>query len=142
MLDVAPLRALSCRGRPGSAALGRELDRYDPSWARANGPLEEAFYAFYVARLRPRGIPAPQLNAEVAGLVVDVHFADAGLVVELDGNHNHRTPVQRRTDMRRSAILRAHGIETVRYDAQLLAHEPELVQGDLLGVLRRRAGPT
>ena len=137
-LDVASLRAACSRGRPGSARLQHALDGYDVRLADANGPLEDDFFQFCVQRAR-KGIPRPRLNVTIAGVMVDAYFPDHGLVVELDGDANHRTPAQRRRDRRNEAILRAHGLEVVRYDWALLGHEPELVEADLLRALARAA---
>jgi hypothetical protein len=60
------------------------------------------------------------------------------LVVELDGDGNHRTPAQRRRDRRNELILRRHEIEVVRYDWALVQHEPDLTEQDLLAALARR----
>lgn len=137
-LDVASLRAACGRGRGGSARLRHALDGYDVRIADANGPLEGDFFQFCVQRAR-KGIPRPRLNVTIGGVMVDAYFPDHGLVVELDGDANHRTPAQRRRDRRNEAILRAHGLEVVRYDWALLRHEPELVEVDLLQALARAA---
>ncbi len=137
-LDIASLRGACGRGRPGSARLRRALDSYDVRLADANGPLEDDFFQF-CARRTHKGIPRPQLNVMIGGVIVDAYFPDHGLVVELDGDANHRTAAQRRRDRRNETILRAHGLEVVRYDWVLLRHEPELVEADLLRMLARAA---
>jgi len=138
MLDVGPLRAVCGRGRPGSGRLNHALDSYDPRLAHANGRLELGFYAFCEHRQR-KGIPLPELNVSIDGVMVDAYFRAHALVVELDGDANHRTPAQRRRDRRNEVILRGHGIEVVRYDWALVEHEPRLVERDLLATLARRA---
>jgi very-short-patch-repair endonuclease len=136
-LDITSLRAACGRGRVGSARLQRALDGYDARLADANGPLEDRFFGFCEQRAR-KGIPRPRLNVTIGGVMVDAYFPDHGLVVELDGDANHRTPAQRRRDRRNDAILRAHGVEVLRYDWALLEREPELVEADLLRALARR----
>jgi very-short-patch-repair endonuclease len=125
------------RGRSGSARLGRALDTYDPQLARTNGHLELGFYASCERRIR-RGVPLPECNVNVAGVRVDAYFRAHALVVELDGDANHRTPAQRRRDRRNELILRARGIEVVRYDWALVQDEPHLTERDLLAALARR----
>lgn len=137
-LDFAQLRAACGRGRRGSAALALALQAHDPRLARTNGPLELRFYVFCEARV-DRGIPLPQPGALVFGVRVDAYFPDHALVVELDGEANHRTPAQRRRDRRNELILRSHGIEVVRYDWPLVEREPDRVEEDLLAILARRA---
>ena len=114
-LDVDRLRVVCGRGRRGSVRLSQALDVYDPRLAHANGRLELGFYVFCERRQR-KGIPLPELNVTIDGVRVDAYFRAHGLVVELDGDDNHRTPAQRRRDRRNELILRAHGIEVVRYD--------------------------
>jgi very-short-patch-repair endonuclease len=53
--------------------------------------------------------------------MVDAYFPDQGLVVELDGDANHRTGAQRRRDRRNEMILRGLGLEVLHYDWALLA---------------------
>jgi hypothetical protein len=137
-LDGDRLRARGGRGRRGSARLAEALDAHNPRLARTNGRLELGFYVFCEQRA-PRGIPLPECNVKVAGVRVDAYFRDYALVVELDGDANHRTPAQRRRDRRNELILRAHLIEVVRYDWALVEGEPLLVERDLLAALARRA---
>ena len=137
-LDLDRLRAVCRRGRRGSDRLHHALDAYDPRLAHANGQLELGFYLF-CERRQPRGIPLPELNVVIHGIRVDAYFRAYALVVELDGDGNHRTPAQRRRDRRNELRLRRHGIEVVRYDWALVEGEPVLVEEDLLAALARRA---
>jgi hypothetical protein len=137
-LNVDRLRVICGRGRPGSGRLNQALDFYDPRLAHANGRLELGFYVFCERRERT-GIPLPELNVSIGGVTVDAYFRAYALVVELDGDANHRTPAQRRRDRRNELKLRTHGIEVVRYDWALVEGEPTLVEQDLLAALARRA---
>jgi hypothetical protein len=137
-LNVDRLRAICGRGRPGSGRLNQALDSYDPRLAHANGRLELSFYTF-CERRQGKGIPLPELNVSIGGVRVDAYFRAYALVVELDGDDNHRTPAQRRRDRRNELILRGHGIEVVRYDWALVEKEPDLTERDLLAALARRA---
>jgi very-short-patch-repair endonuclease len=137
-LDGVSLRAACRRGRPGSARLSRALDGHDPRLGQTNGPLEDGFFRFCERRAR-RGIPLPQGNVTIGGVMVDAYFPDHGLVVELDGDANHRTPAQRRRDRRNETMLRGLGLEVLRYDWALLEREPALVEADLLRALARRS---
>jgi very-short-patch-repair endonuclease len=136
-LPVDRLRAVCRRGRPGSERLNQALAAYDPRLAHANGRLELGFYVF-CERRRRKGIPLPELNVSIHGVTVDAYFRAHALVVELDGDANHRTPAQRARDRRNELILRGHQIEVVRYDWALVEEEPHLVEPDLLAALARR----
>jgi very-short-patch-repair endonuclease len=136
-LEIDRLRAVCHRGRRGSERLNHALDTHDPRLAHANGRLELGFYVF-CERRRRKGIPLPELNVSVHGVTVDAYFRAHALVVELDGDGNHRTPAQRRRDRRNELILRGNRIEVVRYDWALVEDEPSLVELDLLAALARR----
>jgi very-short-patch-repair endonuclease len=136
-LDVDRLRVICGRGRRGSVRVSQALGAYDPRLAHANGRLELGFYVF-CERRRRQGIPLPELNVSIHGVRVDAYFRAYALVVELDGDGNHRTPAQRRRDRRKELILRARGIEVVRYDWALVEEEPSLTERDLLAALARR----
>jgi very-short-patch-repair endonuclease len=136
-LDPDRLRVACGRGRRGSVRLAEALDAYDARLARANGRLELGFYVFCEQRLR-LGIPLPELNVVIDDVRVDAYFRAYALVVELDGDRNHRTPAQRRRDRRNELTLRGHDIEVVRYDWALVEDEPELTERDLLAALARR----
>jgi hypothetical protein len=136
-LDADRLRVAGGRGRRGSVRLAEALEAYDARLAHTNGRLELGFYLFCEQRTE-RGVPLPECNVKVAGVRVDAYFRDYALVVELDGDGNHRTPVQRRRDRRNELILRGHEIEVVRYDWALIEDEADLVEWDLLAALARR----
>ena len=136
-LDPDRLRVVCGRGRRGSVRLAEALDAYDPRLAHANGKLELRFYLFCEQRL-DRGIPLPELNVVIDDVTVDAYFRAYALVVELDGDGNHRTPAQRRRDRRNELTLRGHGIEVIRYDWALVEAEPDLTERDLLAALARR----
>jgi hypothetical protein len=136
-LNADRLRVVCGRGRRGSVRLAEALDAYDPRLAHTNGRLELGFYVFCEERTE-RGVPLPECNVIVAGVRVDAYFRAHALVVELDGDANHRTPAQRRRDRRNELILRDHEIEVVRYDWALVEEEPDLTERDLLAALARR----
>jgi very-short-patch-repair endonuclease len=75
----------------------------------------------FCERRERNGIPLPQGNVTIGGVMVNAYFPDQGLVVELDGDANHRTGAQRRRDRRNEMILRGLGLEVLRYDWALLA---------------------
>ncbi len=84
-LDVGALRAIAGCGRAGSARLRKALERHEPRLARTRSPLERTFLVL----CERAGIPMPDVNVSVAGVLVDAVWFDRRLVVELDGRGNH-----------------------------------------------------
>lgn len=92
-----------------TVALTRLLEDLQPaeSW------LEDAFLADVVARHR---LPAPACQAVVEGFRVDFLWADARLVVEVDGGQ-HADPLRRQADRVRDNALHLAGFLVLRYGA-------------------------
>jgi very-short-patch-repair endonuclease len=126
-LDAPAALAICTRGRDGSAALKRALEHHLPEHARANGELEARFLQL----CRRAGLPAPQVNVRVAGVLVDVFWPEHRLVVELDGVAAHATPAGLHRDRDRDLRLRAAGVRVVRYTWRQVTGEPERVIADL-----------
>jgi hypothetical protein len=127
ILDVDALDAVCGRGRPGSKALQEAVRTHQPRLARVNGRLEENFLT-WCERQR---LPLPDVNVWVHGVLVDAYWADANLVVELDGGGNHSSRAQIRRDRSNELKLRSHGVRVVRYDWDLVHHEPARVRADI-----------
>jgi hypothetical protein len=110
-LDLLAVRACMERnpGRRGLEPLGRLLDEYSPL-AGANEGLERGFQEF----VDDYGIPPPLCNVLVGGLLVDFHWPEANLVVELDSRefHAHWSAAER--DRERDAHLMRLDIHTLR----------------------------
>jgi hypothetical protein len=123
------------RGKPGSAALKRALSHHLPELARTKSGLEVDFLLL-CERYR---LPMPLVNRTLHGVEPDAWWPEFNLVVELDGDRNHRTPTQRAKDRRKEVILRSHGLTVVRYDDDLINHTPGAVNQDLLGQMRGSA---
>lgn len=137
LLNLAELRACAERnpGRRGLAPLLALTDAYSPS-PRANEGIERRFQLL----LEEEGLPPPQVNVLVAGLVVDCWWPEARLVVELDSRDRHRHWAARERDLVRDARLLREGIVTLRVTNRRMRDErPELV-ADLRGLLARSAG--
>jgi hypothetical protein len=127
------LRVLG-RGRPGSAALRRAIDAHYPELAQTLSVLEERFLAL----CESGGIPRPQVNATVEGLMVDAFWPEARLVVELDGHRSHATPAAIERDRRRDLTLRAAGYRVLRYTRHQVTKTPDPVLADLRSGLALR----
>jgi hypothetical protein len=74
--------------------------------------------------------------------VVDVLFAVARLVVEIDGFRTHSSPERFQQDRRRQNRLIAAGYTVLRYTWQDLEQRPAAVIAEVAGALRRAARPT
>jgi Protein of unknown function (DUF559) len=127
ILDVKALDAVSGSGNRGSKALKEALRIHQPRLARVNGRLEENFLT-WCERQR---LPLPGVNVWVHGVLVDAYWAEANLVVELDGGPGHSSRAQIRRDRNNEMTLRAHGVRVVRYDWYLVHHEPARVRADI-----------
>ncbi len=126
--DVA---AVLGRGRRGSAALRAALDCHRPQLARTRSLLEERF----VLLCECRALDPPVMNAWVAGWLVDAVWFDEKVVVELDGQAAHGTPMRLERDRRRDLALRAAGYVVARYTWQQVTATPEPVVADLRRML-------
>lgn len=137
-LDDDAVRAACAHGRPGSTRLFEALTTYMPQLARTKSDLEDE-YLYVCQRF---GIPLPEVNAYVHGEEVDASWRTLGLMVELDGGGNHRTPAQRHRDQRKAMKLRSYGLTVVRYTEDMVFNTPEQVAADTLAQLeqRRRLG--
>jgi Protein of unknown function (DUF559) len=126
--NPAELRQASGCGRPGSAALTRALHSHLPELARTRSELEVEFLLL----CERYGIPIPLMNRELYRVRPDAWWPDFNLVVELDGDANHRGPAQRAKDRRKEVILRGHGLTVLRYDYDLTMRTPADIRDDLL----------
>lgn len=101
----------SAHGRDGAARL-RELAAPGPTPTRSE--LEDRTLEL----LTRHGFPAPQVNAtlRIAGssYEVDFLFHDHRVIVEADGERYHATPLARRHDAARQAVLEAAGYRVLR----------------------------
>jgi very-short-patch-repair endonuclease len=131
-LDLEAMDAIGGKGRTGTKALQRALERHQPELAHTNGDLEEAFLDL----CERFSLPVPRFNDTVHGEQVDAYWPDHGLVVEVDGLDGHSSPAQIRNDRRRDLKLRAHGLRVIRYDWGLVKRRPDTTSEDLLRQLR------
>lgn len=102
-LNLARIEAVLGRGRPGAARLREALSRHQPMLANARSQLEIQLFE----QCELKGLPLPELNADVAGWTVDALWRKQEIAVELDGPGNHRRPAQIRRDRRKEYDLRA-----------------------------------
>lgn len=127
LLDLDALHAIAGCGRSGSTALRQALMRHEPRLARTRSPMEELF----VPLCERAGIPVPDINVFVEGVLVDAVWWDCRLIVELDGRDNHSSWAQIQKDRSNEMKLRAARFEVLRYGTQQLDEEAALVEVDL-----------
>ena len=101
--------------------------------------LERTRHALAVADykhvLDVAGIPLPEVNVWVEGVLVDAGWRDRKVIVELDGRDNHSSWAQIQRDCSNELRLRAADFEVRRYGFVQLEDEPTLVETDLLRAL-------
>jgi uncharacterized protein DUF559/transcriptional regulator with AbiEi antitoxin domain of type IV toxin-antitoxin system len=131
VLDLAALQVIAGSGRIGSTTLRNALTRHEPKLAHTRSPLERLFLPL----CERAGIPLPDVNVWVAGVLVDAVWWERKVVVELDGRDNHSSWAQIQRDRSNELILRGAGFEVVRYGTQQLEEQPAGVETDLLRAL-------
>jgi hypothetical protein len=131
VLDLAALHVIAGAGRAGSAKLRKALKRHEPKLAHTRSPLERLFLPL----CERAGIPLPEVNVWIAGVLVDAVWRERKLVVELDGRDNHSSWAQIQNDRSKELILRAADFTVVRYGTQQVEEQPALVETDLLRAL-------
>jgi very-short-patch-repair endonuclease len=97
--------------------------------------LEDAF-----ARLvDDYDLPSPQTNVKVNGVEADVWFAEARLIVELDGWDTHRDRATFESDRERDANHLAAGVLTIRVTEERLRTQPAREAARLREILDARS---
>jgi very-short-patch-repair endonuclease len=136
LFDLKALdRAIARRPRvAGVARLRAVLNAYRGT-ADTRSRLERAFRRL-IARA---GLPEPQFNVIVAGVLVDVWWPQWKLVVELDSEPYHANPSAFESDRIRDATLQKADIRVLRVTGDRLDHAPAAVLDDVLAL--RRPGP-
>lgn len=87
--------------------------------------------------LFPRyGVPKPEVNAEVAGLIVDFLWRLERVIVETDGWRYHRGREAFESDRKRDARLRLAGYQVLRFSHRQVFHEPD----EVMAVIREAIG--
>jgi len=127
LLSVPAVEAQLRRGRKGSAALNRALEIHRPELADTRSLLERHF----IPLLERFDLPMPEINVRVCGHLVDCHWPDRLVVVELDGGQAHGTPAAVRRDRQRDLDLRGAGYTVLRYSWDQVTGSPEEVAADL-----------
>lgn len=121
------------RGHRGCRPLRRIISDYQ--WTPgANQGIERDFQAL----LAEFGLPAPQANVLVEGLLVDCWWPESRFVVELDSKGWHKTWEAHERDRKRDAILLRAGISSLRITYRRIHKEPADVAEDVRSGLHAR----
>ena len=127
VLDIPALQVIAGNARTGSTKLRKALERHEPKLAHTRSPLERLFLPL----CERVGIPLPEVNVWIEGVLVDAVWREQKLVVELDGENNHSSWKQIQDDRSKELRLRAGGFDVVRYGTRQCEEEPRLVEQDL-----------
>ena len=103
LIDFADLRAAN------TASLKAVLRAYDPAPTRSE--LEERFLKL----CDDHGIPRPQTNVPIDGILVDFVWRNRNLIVEVDGYAHHRSPEAFERDRERDVLLEVKGWRVMRF---------------------------
>jgi very-short-patch-repair endonuclease len=125
ILDVAELWKTT--GVAGVPALRDALNIHLPELARARSRGERVMLAL----CQSEGLAMPEVNVYVEGWLVDAHWPEHKLVVEIDGSQGHRTPAQLHTDHQRDLELRAAGYIVLRYTERQLIETAAALAADI-----------
>ncbi|MBA2342985.1 MAG: type IV toxin-antitoxin system AbiEi family antitoxin domain-containing protein [Thermoleophilaceae bacterium] len=131
LLDVDAAVAALGRGRRGSAALRRGLVEHLPQLAHTRSESEDRF-VFLCER---HGIPLPEVNVRVEGILVDAFWPEQRLIVELDSRKAHDTPARTESDRHKELILRRAGYRVQRYTWTQVTKQAAVVAADVLDAL-------
>jgi hypothetical protein len=135
VLNVPALQVIAGNGRAGSPRLRKALERHEPKLAHTRSPLERLFLPL----CERAGIPLPDVNVRVAGVLVDAVWWEQRVVVELDGRDNHSSWAQIQSDRSKELIVRGAGFDVLRYGTLQLEEQGPLVESDVkraLGLTR------
>jgi len=127
LADLDHIASVTGRGRVGSRALRRALAFHQPQRARTLSELEERFLNL----CERHGIPLPEVNVTIRGLMVDALWREERVIVELDGRAAHGTAAAIERDHGRDLTLRAAGYLVLRYTWAQVTRGAGLVATDV-----------
>jgi very-short-patch-repair endonuclease len=119
------------RGRAGVKALRAVIAGVNPQSRRSRSDLEIAFLQL----CRRYGLPTPEVNPEVEGYEVDMHWPGTKLIVELDTWDYHGTTIAFESDRRRDADLASKGYTVIRVTGAWMDADPANVAATIAKLL-------
>ena len=134
LLDLRAVQSVLKRGQPGSAALRWAMSHHLPQLARTLSVLEERFLQLCEAR----GVPLPEVNVSVRGLMVDCLVAQPTRDRRARRSRGPRDRAAMERDRERDLDLRTAGYLVLRYTWQQVTERPGAVADDLRRALAGR----
>jgi very-short-patch-repair endonuclease len=98
--------------------------------------------SMFLQLCRRYGLPAPEVNVRIAGILVDFAWRERQLIVETDGYRYHRGRASFEQDRARDLHLRSSGFEVIRLTYDQVARRPKETACVLRKVLTARAPDT
>lgn len=132
LTDLTPFLAAAAHERAVNEA---EVLRLVPITQGAPGLIRSEAERRLVRLLRRAGLGDFQTNVQVAGLEVDVWFAERRVAVEIDGYAYHRAARAFERDRLRDAQLHAAGVRVIRVTWRQIVEEPEALVARLAAAL-------
>jgi len=120
-------------GHRGIGALRAALALLGDSAPATRSTLEILFLEL----IRAAGLPEPSVNVIVTGDVVDFHWPQFNLIVEVDSWEYHRLRGPFEEDKRRGNRLELANVMVLRYTDEHLRNEPERVIAELCAAMAR-----
>jgi very-short-patch-repair endonuclease len=133
-LDATIARNPGRHGIPRLRAVWRELTD-EPPWTQSE--LERAFLEL----IRAHHLPEPRTNVLVDGQLVDAHWPQHNLVVEVDGWKFHRTRRAFEDDHDKTLRLQVAGHRVARFTARQVFNQPRYVARAIETLLSGRPEP-
>jgi very-short-patch-repair endonuclease len=121
LIDFADLR------QANSASLQAVLQNYRPAPTRSE--LEERFLKL----CDDHGIPRPETNVLIDGILVDFVWRDRNLIVEVDGYAYHRAPSRFERDRENDVTLTIQGWRVLRFTWRKVEERPAWVAAAVTG---------
>jgi very-short-patch-repair endonuclease len=119
-------------GRRGAGALRALLDEHRAGSTATRNAFEERFLAL----CRTHSLPQPDVNVQLLDYVVDFFWADARLIVEVDGRATHGTRRAFQSDRDRDGRLAVAGYRVLRFTWWDVTRRPAVVADRVRRILR------
>jgi very-short-patch-repair endonuclease len=136
--DFSELRAIMERssGHHGLGPVRGALAELDDNPPELRSPGEVDLLAL----IREAGLPEPRTDVVIAGELVDFHWPEQRLVVEVDGRQWHGLQLDMESDRRKDVRLTLAGQRPVRYTKWRIASQPNAVISEIRTLLAIDAG--
>lgn len=120
---------------PGSGRLRREADAWVPAYADTASEPEEDFARNIVRS----GLPIPEVNQPIEGVVPDFLWRELFLAAELDPYGTHKGYEQFHRDRRKSVLLEQLGLRVIRFTWVDQYHHAERTMAELRQIMIQQA---